>query len=85
MSPDPVYQDRKGEIFQVSHSTGQDWFYFSDMQHDEVVLLKCFDNDANCPARYTAHGTFENPLADPQTPPRESIEIRTMISYAPPA
>ncbi len=85
VASDLVYQDRKGEIFQVRHSTGQEWFYFPDMQPDEVVLLKCFDNDADCPARYTAHGTFENPLADPQAPPRESIEVRTMISFAPPA
>ena len=85
VATDLVYQDRKGEIFQVRHSTGQDWFYFPDMQPDEVVLLKCFDNDANSPARYTAHGAFENPLADRQMPPRESIEVRTMVSYAPPA
>ena len=83
VATDLVYQDRKGEIFQVRHSTGQEWYYFPDMQPDEVVLLKCFDNDANCPTRYTAHGAFENPLADRQVPPRESIEVRTMISYAP--
>ena len=83
VATDLVYQDRKGEIFQVRHSTGQDWFYFPDMQPDEVVLLKCFDNDTNCPTRCTAHGAFENPLADTQVPPRESIEVRTMISYAP--
>ncbi len=64
---------------------GQEWFYFPDMQRNEVVLLKCFDNATDCPARYTAHGTFENPLAGPHVPPRESIEVRTMISFAPPA
>ena len=85
VASDLVYQDRKGEIFQVRHSMGQEWFYFPDMQPDEVVLLKCFDNAADCPARYTAHGTFENPLAGPHVPPRESIEVRTMISFAPPA
>ena len=85
VASDLVYQDRKGEIFQVRHSMGQEWFYFPDMQPDEVVLLKCFDNATDCLARYTAHGTFENPLAGPHVPPRESIEVRTMISFAPPA
>ncbi len=85
VASDLVYQDRTGEIFQVKHSRGQEWFYYPDMQPDEVVLLKCFDNASDGPARYTAHGSFENPRAGPQLPPRESIEVRTMISFAPPA
>ena len=85
VASDLVYKNRKGEIFQVRHSIGQEWYYFPDMQRDEVVLLKCFDNATDGPARYTAHGTFENPLAGPHVPPRESIEVRTMISFAPPA
>ena len=85
VASDLLYNNRKGEIFQLRHSEGQDWFYFPDMQPDEVVLLKCFDNDTDGPARYTGHGAFENPLAEPHVPPRESIEVRTMISFAPPA
>ena len=85
VASDLLYNNRKGEIFQLRHSEGQDWFYFSDMQPDEVVLLKCFDNATDGPARYTGHGAFENPLAEPRVPPRESIEVRTMISFAPPA
>ncbi len=85
VASDLLYNNRKGEIFQVRHSQGQVWFYFPDMQPDEVVLLKCFDNATDGPARYTAHGAFENPLAGAEVPPRESIEVRTMISFAPPA
>jgi hypothetical protein len=85
VASDLLYNNRKGEIFQLRHSEGQDWFYFPDMQPDEVVLLKCFDNATDGPARYTGHGAFENPLAEPHVPPRESIEVRTMISFAPPA
>ncbi len=85
VASDLVYQDRTGEIFQVKHSRGQEWFYYPDMQPDEVVLLKCFDNASDGLARYTAHGSFENPRAGPHVTPRESIEVRTMISFAPPA
>jgi hypothetical protein len=83
VASDLVYGDRTGEIFQVRHSQGQEWFYYPDMQPDEVVVLKCFDNATDGPSRYTAHGSFENPNAGPQLPPRESIEVRTMISFAP--
>ena len=33
-------------------------------------------------ARWTAHASFENPEGiDPKLPPRESIEVRTLIFY----
>jgi hypothetical protein len=80
---DIVYPDRTGEIYQLAHTGGQRWYYFSDMQPDEVMLLKCFDTARDGRTRYTAHSGFTNPHAPPGTPPRESIEARALLSFRP--
>ena len=83
IATDLVYQDRVGEIYQNAYSDDQKWYWYPGMAGDEVLLLKCFDTATDGRARYTAHTGFENPDAAPGTPPRESIEVRTMISFAP--
>ena len=80
---DIVYPDRTGEIYQIAHSARQRWYYFSDMQSNEALLLKCFDSATDGRTRYTAHSGFINPRAPADTPPRESIEVRTLLSFAP--
>lgn len=77
---DIVYPDRTGEIYQNAHSDGQRWYYFSNMTRDEAVLLKCFDT-ASDRTRYTAHTGVENTHAPADTPPRESIEVRTLLAF----
>jgi len=52
------------------------------MTRDEVLLLKVFDS-ADDRAKWTAHSAFVNPDAPPDAPPRESIEVRTLLSFAP--
>jgi hypothetical protein len=79
---DLVYPDRTGEVYYTVHSNGQRWFYFSRMQRYEAMLLKCFDSARDERTRYTAHSGFANPHAPSHTPPRESIEVRTLLSFA---
>lgn len=80
---DIVYPDRTGEIYQNVYTPAQCWYWFPRMQPREAVLLKCFDSARDGRTRWTAHSGFQNPHAPPGTPPRESIEVRTMISFAP--
>jgi hypothetical protein len=80
---DIVYPDRTGEISQIAHSDGQRWYYFSNMRRDEVMLLKCFDTASGGRTRYTAHSGFANPHAPDGIPPRESIEVRALLSFRP--
>lgn len=80
---DIVYPDRTGEIYQNAHSEGQRWYYFSRMRRDDAMLLKCFDTATDGRTRYTAHSGFTNPQAPAGTPPRESIEVRTLLSFGP--
>jgi hypothetical protein len=79
---DLVYPDRIGEVYYTTHSSGQRWFYFSRMQPDEAMLFKCFDSARDGRTRYTAHTGFANPHAPADTPPRESIEVRTLLCFA---
>ena len=51
-----VYKDRVGGILNLSYNPGQRWYYFPEMERDEVILLKCFDSERDGRARWTAHG-----------------------------
>jgi hypothetical protein len=79
---DLVYRDRIGEIYSVTFSPRHRWFYFPQMQTDEVLLLKCYDSMEDGRARFTAHAAFDDPTTPPQAPARESIEVRTLVFFA---
>ncbi len=83
LATDLVRPDRIGEIYQVTYHPDQRWFYFPNMRRDEALLLKCFDSATDGRARFTAHTAFDNPEAADDAPPRASIEVRTLISFAP--
>jgi len=51
------------------------------MQPDEVVLIRCFDSARSGPARFSAHGAFDDPETPDNAPPRESIEVRTLVFF----
>ncbi|MEM7541486.1 MAG: CmcJ/NvfI family oxidoreductase [Pseudomonadota bacterium] len=70
-----------GEIYSFQHSPEHRWFYVSDMQPDEAILLKCFDTATDGTAIFTGHTGFVNPSAPANHTPRESIEARTVVVY----
>ncbi len=81
VSADLVYRDRVGEIHEVAYNPNQRWYYVPRLQAHEALLLKCFDSATGGPARFTAHTAFDDPNAPPNAPPRESIEIRTLVLF----
>ena len=72
---------RIGGIYYLVHNPKQRWYYFPRMERDEVVLLKCFDSLTDGTARWTAHGSFDDPNSPTNATPRESIEIRTLLFF----
>lgn len=70
-----------GEIYSVVYNPAHRWYYASDMQRDEVLLLKNWDSSEDGRASYTPHTGFKNPAAPPDARPRESIEVRTLVVY----
>jgi hypothetical protein len=82
VASDLRYPDRTGETYAVTFNPAQRWYYFPQMQADEAVLIRCFDAARSGAARFSAHGAFEDPGSPPNAPPRESIEVRTLVFFA---
>jgi hypothetical protein len=80
---DLVYRDRVGEIFGFLYNPKHRWYYFPQMQRNEAILLKCYDSRDDGSARFTAHTSFEDPNSPPAAAPRESIEVRALVFWAP--
>ena len=82
VATDLKYRDRTGEVYSVAYSPAHRWFYFPRMRPEEALLLKCFDSDERR-TRFTAHSAFEDPGSPANAAPRESIEARTILFFAP--
>ncbi len=85
MPSDLRYPDRTGETYAVTYHPNQRWYYFPKMQPDEAVLIRCFDSARSGAARFSAHGSFDDPQTPPGAPPRESIEVRTLVFFFEPS
>ena len=79
VATDQVFADRVGEIYQVAHGSGQRWYYASEMDRDEILLIKGWDSIDDGRAQFTPHGAFELQEMASDALPRESIEIRTFV------
>jgi hypothetical protein len=80
IASDLVYPHVRGETSSVEYKPGHRWYYFSDMQPDEAILIRVHDSADDGRARLSFHTSFENPLT-PNAPPRESIEVRALVAY----
>jgi hypothetical protein len=78
---DLVFPDRNGEIYLLTYNPAHRWFYVPAMRTDEVLLLKCYDSASDGRARFAPHGSFMDPTAPKDAPPRESIELRAMVFH----
>jgi hypothetical protein len=81
VATDLLYRDRTGEIYYVKFNPSHRWFYASAMQAHEVMLIKCFDSAVDGRARFVPHAAFMDPTTPAGAPPRESIELRTLVFY----
>jgi hypothetical protein len=81
VATDLIYPDRIGEIYYVKFNPSHRWFYASAMREDEVMLIKCFDSANDGRARFVPHSAFVDPTTPADAPPRESIELRTLVFY----
>src|SRR2546421_732930 len=84
IASDLVYSHVRGETSRVEYNPRHRWYYFSEMQTDEVLLIRVHDSANDGRARLSFHTSFENPLT-PDAPPRESIEVRTLVFFPPAA
>ncbi|WP_407181562.1 CmcJ/NvfI family oxidoreductase [Bradyrhizobium sp. STM 3562] len=82
IASDLVYAHVRGETSRVEYKPSHRWYYFSEMRADEALLIRIHDSANDGRARLSFHTSFENPLA-PGAPPRESIEVRALVFFAP--
>ncbi len=78
---DLVYRNRVGETYAVTFNPRHRWFYLSRMQPNEAFLIKCYDSKTDGRARFAPHTAFTDPTAPADAPPRESIEIRSLVFH----
>ena len=83
IASDLKYPDRTGETYPITYNPNQRYYYFPKMQADEVVLIRCFDSALDGPRRFSAHTGFDDPETSADAPPRESIEVRTLVFFPP--
>jgi hypothetical protein len=78
---DLVYRDKVGEVYRFTYNAHHRWFYFPQLERNEVILLKCYDSKEDGRARFTAHSAFDDPTSPPDAAPRESIEVRALVFW----
>jgi hypothetical protein len=59
----------------LRYSPRHRWWYFSNMDRDEVLVFKSYDSDPDQP-RHVPHSAFKNPGCPPGIATRASIEMR---------
>lgn len=81
VASDLIYPNRRGETYSVRYNPDHRWFYFPRMRPDEALLLKCYDSAADGRTRFGPHTAFVDPTTPDDAPPRESIELRTLVFH----
>jgi hypothetical protein len=82
VASDLVYPDRRGETYSVKYNPGHRWFYFPEMTPDQALFLKCYDSATDGRTRFGPHTAFIDPTTPAGSPPRESIELRTLVFHS---
>ena len=83
VASDLIYPNRRGETYSVKFNPDHRWFYFPEMTADQALLLKCYDLATDGRARFAPHTAFVDPTTPKDAPPRESIELRTLVFHRP--
>ena len=72
---------RSSSTRHATFDSGHRWFYFPEMQRNEVLLFKNYDTINDGTARLSLHSAFEDPFTPPEPKPRESIETRAFVFF----
>ncbi|KAI1775421.1 hypothetical protein F4818DRAFT_441517 [Hypoxylon cercidicola] len=75
-----VYPADRDETWTIKPRAAHRWYFKYAQRPDEVLLIKCFDSDADVPARRAPHSAFEN-ADEKDGESRESIETRALVFY----
>jgi hypothetical protein len=63
--------------YNLSYNPDHRWYYTSHMQPGELYAFKLYDSDSTQP-QWTGHTAINDPESTDDSPPRQSMEIRTI-------
>ncbi|KAL4966526.1 uncharacterized protein BDV14DRAFT_39509 [Aspergillus stella-maris] len=72
------YPHYTGETMGVKYNPNQQWLYWSGIDNDERILIKCSDTQEGV-AKRVPHSAFVDPRSTEASRPRESIEVRALV------
>ncbi|KIX07670.1 uncharacterized protein Z518_02324 [Rhinocladiella mackenziei CBS 650.93] len=79
LASDQIYAQLRTELYYLKYNKNQKWYWLSHQTPEEVMVMVMYDTKAGSGARFCPHVSFENPQADSQAPPRESVETRSIV------
>ncbi len=68
------------EAYVIKHNPAHRWIWFRDMQPDEVLVFRAYDN-APLERPAVPHSAFDDPSCPDDAPGRESIEARAFAIF----
>lgn len=71
----------EGETVQVAFNPDHTWYYLSEMERDEAVLLQCWSNEPEGGVRTPHTGFIDDAYIGKNVEPRHSIEIRALCFF----
>lgn len=78
--PEGGFRDGMPAGLNMAYSPRHEWYYYPDMQVDEALVFRLCDT-ADPDWKFTGHTAFEDPTSPPNSPPRESFEVRTIAVF----
>ncbi|KAF2162781.1 hypothetical protein M409DRAFT_27019 [Zasmidium cellare ATCC 36951] len=66
-------------LWYLQRGEGHKWYWPSEMQPDEALLIKCFDSKKDGRARRAPHSAMKTP--GDHGPTRESVEVRCLVFW----
>ena len=80
VATDQIFPDRVGEIYHLAYNKGQKWYWTSEMQDNEILIFKGWDNiNSDKVIKFTPHTSFNLKNQNIKKNPRESIEARAFL------
>ena len=70
-----------GEISLATFNPDHRWFYYPQMNSEEVLIFKTFDSQNGGRVPYAIHTAIDIPATSANVRPRESIETRAFVFY----
>jgi len=75
-----IFPHRVGENYSLKFNEAHKWYYYPRMTKDECLIFKVYDKTEKGP-RFVFHTAFDDPQTTPSSPPRQSIEIRSVAFF----